>query len=350
MIKQNIKIGFHYLKGYVNFITNSELGNYKKNGKYAFIFFSADYDNLGDIAITVAQERFLSECLDDTYEIIKVPVSKTYEVARQIKKLEKNNILITMIGGGNNGSLYEFIETPRRFILRIFKNYKIISFPQTVVFENTSKAIPYKKEFIRCCNKCSQLTLVAREQKSYETYCKIQKSKVLLTPDIVLSLGDQSLNIKRENYAAFIMRNDNEKAIDVKIQNKLLSLAKMKCKKIYYWDTCDIKYIPDKSELLVSDFLRKLSTVKFVVTDRLHGMILCYISHTPCIAIDNNNGKIKSTYETWMKNQNFIKLYSPLEGINRYIEIINYLLYLDSIIIEDLQDEFVKLKNILRKD
>ena len=49
-------------------------------------------------------------------------------------------------------------------------------------------------------------------------------------------------------------------------------------------------------------------------------MILSYISNTPCIALDNNNHKIKSTYETWLNNQTLIFMSNDLEQINEYLK------------------------------
>ena len=39
-----------------------------------------------------------------------------------------------------------------------------------------------------------------------------------------------------------------------------------------------------------------------MITDRLHGMIFAYITNTPCIAIDNSNGKVKNFYKTWFED------------------------------------------------
>ena len=39
-------------------------------------------------------------------------------------------------------------------------------------------------------------------------------------------------------------------------------------------------------------------------------MIIAYITNTPCIAFDNSNHKILETYNTWLKNQNYIILHN----------------------------------------
>ena len=47
---------------------------------------------------------------------------------------------------------------------------------------------------------------------------------------------------------------------------------------------------------------------KVVVTDRLHGMIFCAITKTPCVAIDNSNHKISGVYDAWLKDIGYIKM------------------------------------------
>ena len=50
---------------------------------------------------------------------------------------------------------------------------------------------------------------------------------------------------------------------------------------------------------------------KLVITDRLHGMILCAITNTPCLALDNRNGKVSGVYEKWLKGKCSVNLVKP---------------------------------------
>lgn len=351
-IKQYIKIILMYIKGYIKYLFPSK--NFKlslqKGKKYAIIFCAADYNNLGDLAITIAQEKFLKDKLGENTEIIKVSESNIYYAAKDISKLNKNDILITIIGGGNNGSLYEFIEAPRRFLLRVFKNYTIISFPQSCYFEQEDYALPYKKEFIKCCKKCQNLTLVAREQNTYNAYREMGLKNIILVPDIVFYLDNSESDIinERFNKIVYILRNDKEKKLTTDMQERLIYHTSKLFKQACCLDTCDIKY-NDNSEELLFNFLEKIKNVEMVLTDRLHGMILCYITNTPCIVIDNNNGKIKSTHNTWLTNQNFIKLYNPEEGINKYDEDLNGLRQLKNIKKGKIKFNYLPLEQIVMR-
>ena len=325
-------MGIDYIKHYIK-IKRRDVRNYircknecfhKKvdvNKKNAFIFFAADYNNLGDIAITIAQRNFLQKVLIG-YEIIEVRIEETYGAINFIKKLDKDMVIITLIGGGNNGSLYEFIEAPRRCVLNELRDYKIISFPQTVIFEKKDGAKPYYKAFMNACKRCSNITLVAREQYSFNEYEMIVPGQVLLTPDIVFSLKYKQDEIqRRDDWSSFIMRNDKEKLVDSEFQNRLKRLVISQNFVIHMMDTCDVN-IDEGRENILYNYLENLCKSKFAVTDRLHGMILCYITGTPCIVLENNNPKIRSTYETWLLKCENITLLSGNESEKDIIEII----------------------------
>lgn len=345
-IKQIIKIKVKYAYGYYKTYKSKVLCKLDKEQQYVFIFFAADYNNLGDIAITYAQEEYIKKSIGESHTIIKVPVSQTYSWIKEIKKLERKQVLITLVGGGNNGTLYEFIEEPRRFVLKCLRNYRIISFPQTAVYEKEPYAHPYEKEFIKLCLRCSDLTLVAREMKSYYFYKKIKGINALLTPDIVFSFNVKEKKKKREGIA-FIMRNDKEKMLSNDLQEMFIGIAKNIYSSVYFWDTCDIEYEKNNVRNLIDSYCNKLETVQISVTDRLHGMILCYITNTPCIVIDNNNGKIKETFKTWLINQNFIRMFNPKDGVEQYRILLGELTKLTSIKKEDLNSKFQLLENAL---
>lgn len=313
----------NFFLDYRTYKTDRTDKTFVRGKKYIFIFLAADYNNLGDIAITYAQESYIKSVLGTEYDVVKVYEAETYAIAREVKKLKKSDVIITLIGGGNNGSLYEFLEHPRRFLLLAFRKYKIISFPQTVYFENKFSRLPYKQIFKFVCNRCNNLTLIARDQLSYERYLEISKANVILTPDIVFSLEFQGQVNTCRSGTAFILRDDIEKAMDAVIQNQLVKFVKELGEQVYFWDTCNVVFNGDNDRALIFDYLERLSHVRYAVTDRLHGMILCYISRTPCIVIDNNNNKISSVYKTWLLNQNFIKLLdncADIRGFNCLIE------------------------------
>lgn len=307
-----------------------ELGfkNVKKEDKKVFLALGADYGNIGDMGITIAQRELLSTSFPD-YKLIEIPMYDAYLYEEDIKKILNDNDICTLIGGGNLGNVYFMWEERRRFIINLFKNNKIISFPQSINFEENEEG---KKEFQNTINiyaSHNNLTILSREQKSYNIMKNNFKNPVYLTPDVVFYLKEvldkKVKNNKRENIT-LCFRDDGEKVIDEKsVQNLKNLLSKQVTNSVISMDTHigNVSNIyPLKREVIFKDCLNKFYNSKVVITDRLHGLIFSIITNTPCIVFDNSNKKISSTYNTWLKDLPLIKLmdeYNEKE-ILKYIE------------------------------
>lgn len=327
-IKAKLKIIYLYFKALAIAYLKPEKLNLESS-KVVFVMFAANYDNLGDIAITRAQIEFLKNCLSDDYEILPLPVEKTFHIYKSMKKTVNKDTIITLIGGGNSGTLYEFIEWPRRFVLKQFKKCRIISFPQSVYYGESNRDRVYKNEFVNICKKCTNLTLIAREQQSYDRYKEMfgDNVKILLTPDIAFSLNETGGASRKGT--SLIFRRDIEKAIDREMEERLKNYCESKGYQVTYDDTCDV-HISGNGFYELQGFISKIKNKELVITDRLHGMILAYITGTPCIALDNNNHKIKSTYDTWLHGCGkmiFLGKDDDLKNIafdNNFIELTSY--------------------------
>lgn len=308
---EKIRVKLKYLKCLITAIRKHKKINFEYGKNYAFVMLAANYNNLGDIAITIAQKKFLKDHLGDDYQIIEIPCNETYDYFFDMKKHIRDNSIITIVGGGHNGTLYEFAESQRRFIMKMFKNNIIISFPQSYFFEENKRNTAYRNEFIELCEKCKHLYMFAREKASYDMYRAFLPKNVYcaLIPDMVFYLDDSTLH-ERNDRVTFVMRNDKEKGVSQEAQ----SAAENGLKKLYgsfsYADTVDIDVTSSSAETLFENYTAQIKKTGLVLTDRLHGMIISYITNTPCIVIPNNNHKIKSTFDTWLSEQNFIKMYN----------------------------------------
>lgn len=282
----------------------------KMNGKKCYIMMAADYGNLGDIAITIAQKKFIEENLSE-YNVIEVPLDKVYAWANDIRKKLNSDDIITIIGGGNSGDVYDSFEKARQFIAYYYKKYKVISFPQTVDFTNTTTG---KKELIiaKSIYKKTNIIFFAREEKSFKFYKnEFEYNESYLVPDIVLSMNRKENN--NRNGVILCFRDDKEKNTNLNAKEEIVGILKKKRYEYIYQDTYigDVKIDQDKDKVL-NDILNAFSSKKLVITDRLHGMIFCAITGTPCIAFNNSNGKIENTYKKWLKNFqqiNFVENY-----------------------------------------
>lgn len=70
---------------------------------------------------------------------------------------------------------------------------------------------------------------------------------------------------------------------------------------------------PNTYEKTLEQFWDLLRTRKVVVTDRLHCMIFCAITQTPCVVLPNSNHKIKGTYEAWLSHLPYLVYMDELD-------------------------------------
>lgn len=218
------------------------------------------------------------------------------------------------------GNVYIEGEERRRDLISSFPNNIIISFPQSIDFENTIIGQKEFKKSIDIYGNNKNLIIFAREEKSYNIMKKNFKNNIKLAPDIVTYLTGK-INFKEKferDKILLCFRNDSEKITTKNITSNFVDL-------LTFHDYKDIEIIDtylgkihfeakDKNKLF-EKILKKYMTSKLVVTDRLHGMIFALITKTPCIAFDNSNKKISSTYNTWLKDIHYIKLLDDFEEV-----------------------------------
>lgn len=302
--------------------------DYDLGAKNIYIFLAADYGNLGDIAITVAQNRILKSCFPD-YSILEIPAS--YSIG-QIKGVIHNitpDDIITIVGGGNMGDMYWSYEIMRELIVSFTRKNIILSFPQTLCFSPSL----FGKNILRGARDTyfhkRNLLLMAREHYSYNLMRRYFNSQVVLTPDIVLTLNNwkQGRNIKRK--ILVLLRSDKERSLTNHKRSKIEDILSTLNMEIEYTDTivdgCNLT-IKNKEEYLM-DLFEKIASASLVVTDRLHGMIFSYISAVPAIVFSNNNHKVEGEYQ-WIKDCGYIQFYSSKSSLSKmYPDIIRIMSY-----------------------
>lgn len=305
------------------------------------------HDNLGDIAIAYAEKEFIKDHFSN-YELICFPEENLIEnVKAECKNIKKED-LIFLHGGGNFGNQYINIEMERRYIIDNFQNNKIIMFPQTIYFTEDDIGNREMQISKNIYSKHKDLTIIAREQKSYEIIKKeFTKNKILFLPDIVMYLN--KYEEKERDGLLVILRNDKEKSISDYETKKLLSNASQVYKKIEITDISYGSYLKEEElENRLFNMWEKYKQAELVITDRLHGMIFAAITKTPCIALGNYNHKVKSFYNTWFEkvetmqfihNANEVK--DAVENIRKCSKLID---------LDRFKREFNKLVDIIKEN
>lgn len=299
----------------------------------AYIFLAADYGNLGDVAITYAQTKFLQNNSD--FQVIEIPISQSLEGLWFVKRNIKKGDLVTTVGGGNMGDMYDQIEYIRQLTIKFFPHNKIISFPQTFDFTETNKGKKALSNAEKVYNSHKNLTVVAREQTSYELMKKnYSNAQIIKTPDIVLSLNETE-PIQKRNGVLICMRQDAEKSLTPTQNDFIIEKAKEHFGTPIFYDT----HI-GKNKMSVEERKKELDKIwtafksaELVITDRLHGMIFCHITGTPALVFQNNNHKVRETYD-WIKQGTCVNLHSSFSKDE----------------IENFFEEETFRKNIHRKD
>jgi len=324
LIPLSLKLKISLLKFQIKSIEALSFDIPVKNQKRVFIFLAADYGNLGDIAITYAQHKFLRTMYPD-FLVTEIPISKTNEGIAFVKKILHSSDIITTVGGGNMGDLYPAIELFRQMVIQNFPLNKIISFPQTVDFKNNPKGQKALKKAVKIYSKHKNLTLLAREKKSYSFFLQhFTQNKIIMTPDIVFTIDKTKPKVSRKG-VVLCLRNDNEKKMTNNEEKRLYALLNKKFKNYKIKDT----HIGGQ-HLSMLNKIKALHNIwdefrasELVITDRLHGMVFCYITNTPAIVFLNNNHKIKSSFD-WIKDTKYIHLIEDFseEEIKKSIEIL----------------------------
>ncbi len=285
----------------------------KKNCKYVYFLDTPEYGNLGDQAIAYAMMKFMNDFFPE-YVQVEVQENQIYYNIKKLKKLIKPDDIICLTGGGNMGVLYQRYEAIRRMIIKNFPNNKIIIFPQTIDYGKTRYGSREFKNAKKIYNNHKNLTLMAREEKSYKIMKdNFDKCNVFLCPDIVLYLNYFDLCKKKNNSVGICLRDDKERVVS---GVDLEKINKLNCKVNKTSTTAsDVGEINVKNrKKVIENKLLEIAKNKFFITDRLHGMIFAFITNTNCIALPNSNGKVEGVYK-WIKNKGNVKFEKTFDGV-----------------------------------
>ncbi|MDN7131510.1 polysaccharide pyruvyl transferase family protein [Halomonas sp. MC140] len=277
-------------------------------GPRIFVFLSADYGNIGDIAISRAQEAFLSSIAGNR-TVVCVPISQTRYVLRSIQSQVDETDLITTIGGGNMGSLYPDIEELRQLVIRSFPHNRVVCFPQTLDWDESAQSRGALDRIVRVYSQHSDLHLHAREAVSYEKLKELFANrptvKVSFVPDIVLSATAVELgvtNAVEARGALLCLRDDRERSLGDS-QHEALAVALADAgldAEVTDTHAGGSRLSPEHCAELLADKVSQFQGAQLVVTDRLHGMILAALAGTPCLVLPNSNHKIRQTWTDWL--------------------------------------------------
>lgn len=285
--------------------------------------------NIGDTLIWQGEIDFLNS-------IGKSPLLQSSLFTFPFPSIEKQ-ITICLHGGGNFGDLYRNAQEFRKKVITKYPNNRIIMFPQSIWYENTSLI----QDDVKVFSEHKDLILCARDRKSF-VFLKqyFYNNKILLIPDMAFYITELSLkrmNEEQSNTTVLIKRLDKELNNDIKINMEMVN-------EVRDWPTFEkmpikfyvISYLAQImlrcpytrrllghiTDVIMHDYIRKglikkgvsfLDKYSIIYTTRLHAMILGTLLGKKIIAIDNISNKLSDFYNTWLFSNENISLYNSAQ-------------------------------------
>ena len=284
---------------------------FRENPRTVFLLMTPEHSNLGDHAIAFAETTILKE-LGINY--IEFTGKKLEEMKWRNQLGIMNGYPILINGGGNLGTLWMDVEMLQREVITRNPRSPIMILPNTLFYEDSERG---KKEFensIACYNRHKKLRLYAREKTSYEMMRKVYRN-VKLIPDMVLSL-DQCGTKQERRGCLICLRSDHERT-RTEDQERIIreQAANLFGTEVRDTDMIAPQSVPvsGRQEALTEKF-DHFSGAKLVITDRLHGMIFCAITGTPCIVVNSKSTKVRGCYE-WIRNLDYIRFVDDVSQI-----------------------------------
>ncbi len=288
--------------------------------KRIFLFNSPEHDNVGDHLISIAELRFLEKYFPEC-EVIEITDIEYLWFHKRIRKSVRKEDVILITGGGFLGSLWLYNgEMNVREILREYPENPVIIMPQTIFFEENQRGRAELQKTVEIYGSHKNLTICLREKQSFIQMERLLGEQVhlMLVPDMALSMNLCSEN-EEGSGILLCLRRDKECVLDNRDKSGMTHILDGMGIGYQYtlMHTGHCFSIPARSGEIAGK-AEQFQAAKLVVTDTLHGMILCAITGTPCLAFDNLSHKVSGVY-TWIENLPYIHLCRPGEDLGQEI-------------------------------
>ena len=288
-----------------------------------------NYPNVGDSAIYLGELACLAS--------LGVPFPRficdlrTYDRAELAHRLGPGG-LILLAGGGTFGDLWPAPQELREEIVRSFPQHRIIQLPQTIHFERPD-ALRRARSVV---NGHRHITLLVRDAQSLEIARSEFTAASHLCPDAAFALGSLGRPRRATQHRLWLLRTDKESRGGVtrpvgEFAVDWLEEPAMWRRRASYLLMGAVRrkgIAPVARPLLMRLYaslarqrltrgLELLASAQVVITDRLHGHILCVLMGMPHVMLDNSYGKLSSFHETWTAGVDNVRLArSPAEALS----------------------------------
>ena len=297
----------------------------KDHKNCVFLVMTPEYTNLGDHALAIAEKKFLEAlgfyCLEIT--------GRELGYMRNMWCLSlMNGHPIILTGGGYIGTIWPETEILLRDVMRHNPRSTIFMLPNSAYYENSPWGEAELRQSRQVYGNHKHLHIFAREKKSLD-FLQKHFSNIKLAPDMVLSCRFPWE--KRDRSGCILcLREDVEKTRSPEQEQSVRMQAEELFRgniRILDMETREA-ISPACREQAVEKQMQAFAGAELVITDRLHGMIFCAITGTPCIVLDSMSPKVRGCY-AWISELPYIrfldgkKLEEVYEEIPEQYEIYN---------------------------
>ncbi|MDC9837292.1 polysaccharide pyruvyl transferase family protein [Rhizobium binxianense] len=286
------------------------------DGKFALLDFP-DHDNIGDSAIYVGES--------DLFKRLSVRpafISAKNHTDWTSMEAAIGDGPIFIHGGGNFGDLWPDFNDFHEEILRRYPGRRVVQLPQTIFYEEPENAA----RMAALCEAHTDFVLLVRDLRSFEFAKENFKADIRLCPDSAFMIEKRD-RLAPTHELLMLLRQDKEaRGVDISKhrypEDRVLIVDwpeevsnNSKLNKIKSYLAANAHeprlLLPGNKhhrrgnllEMVARSRLRTgtelLSKGRTVITDRLHGHILCTLLNIPHVVIDNSYGKISGFASAW---------------------------------------------------
>ena len=270
----------------------------------AYWVLTPDHDNLGDHAIAIAEKKLFEQYRIKVIEIPGRELQRRRELGGLIRLMNGRPILVH--GGGFLGTLWFPCEQLLRDVIQMNHRSPIVLLPNTIYYDDTPEGQRELERSVEIYNAHPDLQIYIRESLSYQTAKEVYRN-VRLMPDMVMYLNGLEGREKREG-GILCLRADQEKTRSEETEQTVVEqMTALFGDYVVRRDmVVDYNFSMKDRDQEVNLQLDAFRHAELVVTDRLHGMVFCAVTGTPCIVLDSKSPKVRGCYE-WIRHLPYIR-------------------------------------------
>lgn len=305
----------HYAEGYIGRLVDAIAGALDPlipAGTPCALLGFPNHNNVGDNAIWLGERSYLKR---RKARLVYRSDVATFSCQALAGVIDQGPILLH--GGGNLGDVWPVQQSFREQVITTFPSNPIIQLPQTIHFRDPAALERARRVFSRHDN----LVVLVRDVQSAET-AEALGARAVLCPDLAFGIGALPRPSAPSTDITWLARQDIESSRDVRpiggpgveicdwlasgpthgarawrrltVGLREASLRHTRASRLGapLLRSCWPLLFDALASRRVSVGLRLLSRGRVVITDRLHGHILCLLLGMPHVILDNNYGKV----------------------------------------------------------